>query len=134
MGDSACTETPRKCRGLPLSRSVLPRRFDGAEPDAVGHALAAGLDRDVVELGSLRRPQREVRIHRDRREAVGVGHDALRDAGLGNVDGDLLLFSRSIEAHPAGDARLRSLLELHEVVLHEGIGDIHDFTPRVSPP
>ena len=72
----------------------------------------AGLDGDVVELGALGRPEIEVRVEGDAGEAVAVGREGLRDAGLRDADGDLLRAVGAVEADPAGDVRLRALLEL----------------------
>ena len=62
-----------------------------AEADAVGDAVGAGLDRDVVELRALGRPEIETGVEGDARAVpVVVGSDGLRDAGFRDADGDLL--------------------------------------------
>ena len=75
---------------LAVEQKVAAAGLDGAEADAVGNAVGAGLDGDVVEFGALRRPEVEAGVEGDAGETVGIGREGLRDAGFGDADGDLL--------------------------------------------
>src|ERR1019366_7814510 len=92
----------------------------------VGYTIGAGFDGDVVEFGAFGRPEVEAGVESDAGVTAGIGREGLRDAGLGDADGDLLAAVRAVQADPAGDARLRALLQLDTVILHEGTGHVDD--------
>src|ERR1035441_8532796 len=123
---------------LAVEQEVAAPGLDGAEADAVGDAVGAGFHGDVVEFGALRRPEVEPCVEGDAGETIGIGRERLRDAGFGDADGDLLGVVRAIEADPSGDARLRALLQLDAVILHEGGRHVNDADgggePAVVPP
>ena len=89
--------------GLTVQQNIAASGLNGAKADLVLHAIGFGFDQYIVELGIVRRPQRQVCVESNLRRSGCIRSEGLADPGFRNSHGYFLIGLISIKFHPAAD-------------------------------
>ena len=114
---------PAQEQGLPVEEDIVAAHRDRAKTDFVGQAIRFGGDRDRVEFGTVRRPERKSgRGQLDRGDTVGAGRAPGGEGQFRDGDRDLLDGLCSVEPHADGDAVAGTGGEVDGTIGDEGGG------------